>query len=155
MPFSIVEQRAKAPDKWDVGTYTDAQIAAASDQVAAMPGTPANANYVTVPWPVTLMPITAAALDFGNVQATTIAISDFAASQQWVKRDRLLWHVQHPGDRNDNGSPFVTMPITTEDGIIIDGHHSLTSLFLLGGPDLKVAVWLVPIGLSTGHLRGA
>ena len=154
---ALVEERKKndAPDTWDVGDYSDAQISAAVDAINKLVGTAADPNYVPVPWPVVLTAIPAAALDFGNVTQVKVKLSDLAASQSYIKRDRLIWHTQNPGQRQDKQSPFVSMPITTEDSIIVDGHHALAALFYLAGADLEVPVWSVPLGLASGHPRGA
>ena len=157
MAIRVVEERkkVKVPDWADaVGDYTDEQIAAAVDAAAKLPGSVADPNMVQVVWPVLVMPITAAALDFGNVTSVRVKLSGLVASQTWIKRDRLSVHIQNPGKRgNDVESPFTTLPIVAEGGIIVDGHHALTAMFLLAGPDFEVPVWQLPIGIATGHPR--
>lgn len=158
MAIRVVEERKKLPELPDwstmVGDYSDDDIKAAIDKANQLPGSVADPNMVQVVWPVLVMPVTAAALDFGHVDQVDIKLGDLIASQTWIKRDRLIAHIQTPGQRDSMASnPFVSMPIVAEGGIIIDGHHSLTALWLLAGSDLEVPVWQVPIGIATGHPR--
>lgn len=145
-------KKLKVPD-WEqlVGKFDDKAIAAAVQKATALPGALSDDNYVMSAFPVLPRSLTAADLDFGTVKESEVKLSDLIASQNWIRRDRLIWHVQHPGKRNDNGSPFVSMPLIAADSIIVDGHHALTALLLLGAD--KVPVWGVPIGLATGHPR--
>ena len=132
----------------------DDVIGAAIAKAKQMPATLADPNLVQVPWGVLVMPVTAAALDFGNVSQIKVKLGALIASQTWIQLDRLIAHIQQPGKRQDNDSPFTSLAaMTTEGGVIIDGHHSLTALWLLAGSDLEVPVWFVPIGLATGHPR--
>lgn len=137
-----------------VGSYSDAQISAAIDAAKQLPSSPAAPDMVQVVWPVLVMPVTAAALDFGDVSQITVRLGQLVASQTWIQLDRLIAHISDPGGRGgDKKSPFVSLPITTEGSVIIDGHHSLTALWLLAGSEFEVPVWFVPIGLATGHPR--
>ena len=155
VPFQEQRKKVDIPD-WSkaVGDYSDDQIAAAIDKANALPGSVADPNMVQVVWPVLVMPITAAALDFGNVTQITVKLGELIAAQTWIKRDRLIKHIQSPGTRaDDKDSPFVSLPIVAEGNIIVDGHHTLTALWLLAGSDLQVPVWCIPIGIATGHPR--
>lgn len=152
----VTEERKKdlTPPEWQdaVGPFDAAQTAAAVDKANNMPGAEVDAAMVQVPFPVLVMPITAAALDFGSAQVTTVRLGDLIASQTWVRRDRLVAHIE-AGGRRAPANALTTLPLVAEGGIILDGHHTCTALFLLAGPDIKFPVWQLPIGIATGHPR--
>ena len=79
-------------------------------------------------------------VDFGDVVTGTATLKTLMSSDTWLKRDRLVWHVQNPGKALHN-NPFTTMPLccTTDEGMtIIDGHHRLAALQLLGATKTQV-----------------
>lgn len=157
MAIRVVETRKQALPVWAdvVGSYSPAEIAAAVQKAEALPAAPTDPNMVEIVFPLLVMPVTAAALDFGAVTQVKVQVGSLIASQSWLKLDRLIKHINEPGTRgDDNPSPFVSLPIIAEGNIIIDGHHSLTALWLLAGSDLEVPVWQLPIGIATGHPRG-
>lgn len=137
-----------------VGDYSDAQIAKAVTAAQKLPACPADPNMVQVVWPVSLTALAGAALDFGDAEIAKVRLGALFASQQHVELARLVWHIRHPGKRSDSafidmtgGLPFVAAP----NNIIQDGHHALSALWLLGGSDLEVPVWMVPTGIASGH----
>lgn len=134
------------PDKWDVGKFSQSKIDAAADLVkASVPVLwPATPNLLPVPWPVADPTPSIRELDFGHLTTGSVKLKDLMASQNWVQVDRLLWHIQNPGQRAHN-NPFTLMPVVmqTDDGpVIVDGHHSLASLLYMGAD--KVPVLLLP-----------
>lgn len=155
MAIRVIEERKKDPPDWmdAVGEFGDDEISAAVGKANDLPGSPADPNMVQVPFPVLVMPITAAALDFGSATVTKIPLGQLVASQTWVRRDRLVAHVEAGGEPQDKKTPFVSLPIIAEGGIIIDGHHRCTAIWLLKGSDFEIPVWTLPVGIATGHPR--
>lgn len=122
--------------------FTADDIAAAVDYVnglapAADQGDP---NKVDTIWPVAGAVPTMKEAKFGLAQPMMVNIADLTASSRYLKRDKLLWHVQNPGMRyytnaftvDEQGKPRVL--VTDADGlcIIADGHHFLASGVILG-----------------------
>ena len=151
-------EERKKPDKSDswsdsIPPFSDDEIDVAVQEAKKLKPVPSDPNTVKVRFPVAMNTISMAALDFGAGTITTVKLGDLLASQLYVKLDRLIWHIEHPGQRRDGdfidrvgGFPFVAAP-----NIIADGHHALTALWLLAGSGLEVPVWMLPVGIATGH----
>lgn len=149
------EERKKG---WDVGDFSDDQIKAALVAAAQLPGAEANPNMVQVPWPVALTQIPAAAVDFGNGDTVKVRLGDLIATQAWLMRDTLIKHIKAKGQPPGKlVAALGGIPMVAEGKMVIDGHHRLSAVWLLSGrnPDLKVDAWSMPIGLASGHPRGA
>lgn len=136
----------KAPDSWDVGTFKQAD----KDQACGLVGKmadffyPATPNLIPAPWPMIDPVPSVRDLDFGHVALGKVELKKLKSSQNWVRVDRLQWHLQNPGVRLHT-NPLTSMPLVmlADDGpVIIDGHHSLGALLLLGAD--KVPVWTLP-----------
>ncbi|HVM64770.1 MAG TPA: hypothetical protein VMU14_07905 [Acidimicrobiales bacterium] len=152
----VVEERTKddftqttttGPSTWDVGTFTPAEIATATKLVTDFVpfAYPADPNTIPALWPVPDRLPALDELDYGHVEPGTVNLVDLLASQTWLKVDRLLWHIANPGLRL-HVNPFTTMPtvfVGDVGQVIVDGHHSLAALLLLGATD-DVPVWLLP-----------
>ena len=111
----------------------------------AFPGFPADDNQLATFWPQARKMPTITDVDFGDVKPDTVDLKNLLSSNRTVKRDRLLWHVQNPGQRL-HANPFTTMPLvaaTKAGTVIVDGHHSLGALWLLGAT--KAPVWSLPM----------
>lgn len=116
--------------------FSQDQIDAAVAAVNAMPG----GNKIPTFWPKPKNMPDISDVDFGDVQTTTVPLKGLMASNNNLKRDRLLWHVKNPGKALHN-NPFTAMPLvcTTDEGTtIIDGHHRIAALQLLGATKSQV-----------------
>jgi hypothetical protein len=115
-------------------------VAAAVKAVNALPGDPDDPNKIPTLWPPPKQMPTISDVDFGDVTTQTVQIKDLLSSNTWVKRDRLLWHVKHPGKRlHDNN--FTKLPLVgavDEGTVIIDGHHTLAARMIAGEATVKV-----------------
>jgi hypothetical protein len=97
-------------------------------------------NEVDTIWPVAGAVPTLKDAKFGLAQPMTVNIADLTASSKHLKRDKLLWHVQNPGQRNyvnaftvdEQGEPRVLVADADGLTIIADGHHFLASGVILG-----------------------
>lgn len=137
--------KVTAPDRWDVGTFDEAAIAVAVRAASVLAGLPEDPNRIPTFWPEMDPMPTISEIDFGDLTIISATLAELWSSNRTVKRDRLLWHVQHPGQRlHDN--PITTMPMVAETDrgvVIVDGHHSLGALWLLGAA--TAPVWALPM----------
>jgi len=124
--------------------FSDEEIAAAVAAVNALPGRKKNPDKVPTIWDRPKDMPTLADLDFRDVARPSVTIASLQASTKNLSRTRLLWHVQNPGQAK-NPSVFTANPIVLDLGdsqVIVDGHHRLAALQLLGAT--KWPVWLIP-----------
>ena len=123
-----------------VKTFSKDDIAKAVAAVNAMPDNGSDPNKIpTICQRPDAMP-TISNVDFGSITQPKVTISTLLASNKNLKRDRLLWHVQHPGKRVHNND-FTKLPLTLtfkEGTVIVDGHHFLAALQILGQPTQQV-----------------
>jgi len=142
----VTEHVRAAADK--AAKFTDDQIAAAQAAVAALPGRKKNPGQVKTKlfWSKPDDMPTIRDVDFRDITSTSVAIGTLLASTRSLDRARLDWHVQHPGQPR-NPSVFTTQPLVLNDPdqgqIIIDGHHRLAALSILGVK--KTPVFLLPV----------
>lgn len=122
-------------------SFGDSDIQAALAKVAKLaPGKP----KIPTLWPVADPMPTLADVDFKTVAKTKVPIGGLQASNSDLRRDNLIWHVQHP-DQAKNPSPFTKRPIVlnlADRQVILDGQHRLAALKLLGAT--QAGVYLVP-----------
>ena len=121
-------------------SYSAAQIATTVKAVQAMQTSPKDPNKIPTLWDKPKNMPDISMVDFGDVEFATPVIKNLLASNTWLKKDRLIWHVKNPGKALHN-NPFTTLPMvcTTNAGMtIIDGHHRLAALMLLGAKSTQV-----------------
>lgn len=144
MPINIV--RKKKAD-WDVDEkFADDDIAKAIALVeqTAQYFYPATPNLIPAFWPVPPVVPSIQQLDFGHAVKSAVALEHLKASQNWMRVDALIWHLNHPA-KPAHDNPYTSMPLVlvTGDGpVIVDGHHRLGALLLLGVDE--VPVWSLP-----------
>lgn len=133
-----VVERAKAP------VFTDEQIKAAAAAVNALPARGGDPNELDTLWKRPKKMPGIDKVDFRDIVKKPLKLADLMASNKTLARDRLLWHVQHPGQAR-NPSAFTTAPMVLNDKqglVILDGHHRLASVQLLGRSSWTC--WLLP-----------
>lgn len=114
---------------------TPADIKAAVAQVKAMPEAPDGKNNVATPWGVTQddVPTT---IDWTQAKTKSVKLDELktTAEHTTVDRDKLIWHVQNPG-QSETGllHPYV-YKTDSGDRVIVDGHNRLFALVLLDQP---------------------
>ena len=110
------------------------------DFVNQLPAAGKDPNKIATIWPVAGAVPTVHDVKFGLAQPATVNIMDLTASSKYLRRDKLLWHVQNPGMRHyvnqfttdANGKPCVLVVGDDDDLVIADGHHFLASGLILG-----------------------
>ena len=134
--WARLESRAK---------FSADEIAKAVEAAQALPSRKGKANKVGALWPMADPMPTLANLDFRQLTNGTVNLDTLQASDDSMKRDNLIWHIQNPGEAK-NKNPFTTAPIVMnmDDGsqVIVDGHHRLSALKLLGAS--TAAATIVP-----------
>lgn len=120
--------RAAAPQ------FSQEQIDAACAACNAMPG----GNKIPTPWDRADDLPDIDDLDFEGMKPANVKIGDLLASDKNVKRDKVIWHIQNPGQRRNPllSKPFVAS--THEGDVIVDGHHFLFAQQLLGQKNADV-----------------
>lgn len=101
----------------------------ALDRLAKLPD--AEPNKIKVPWPVMKRPKMPTEA-WGDAELRSFKIEDLYATQPYVHRDNVAWHLEH---LNDNAADNKSLPnVVVEDdmNLIYDGHHRLVAYWLLG-----------------------
>lgn len=125
-------------------TFSPVQVAAAKIALAALDGKKSDPNKIPTFWDMPKKMPTITDVDFRDMATASVPIDSLLASNKWLKRDRMSWHLDHPGEPM-NPSVFTEKPIilqTKKGNIILDGQHRLAALKLLGAA--KWPVFLLP-----------
>lgn len=127
-------------------SYTKAQIDAAVVAAKALDPDGDDDSKIAAFWDMADDMPDISQIDFGDAGQVVVVLKDLLASTKRLNRQKLIWHVQHPGQAM-RANPFTTEPIVgaIDDGqfVIIDGHHRLAAQMLLGAT--KYPVWSVPV----------
>ena len=131
-----------APSKGVVGPL---EVARAISRLAILPN-PTDATidepekYVETPWQVVPVP-TIDPLVWDTAVVEVIEMKELYGTDPFLKRKRVTKHIESMGQAL---TPFRSYPLVYEKEnkpIIIDGHHRLMAMWLLGLD--QVAVWIV------------
>ena len=118
---------------------TPQDVKAAAQKVADMPDAADGNNNVPVPWGVVDVDIPGD-LDWSQSKTKTVTIANLKTQPDdtSVDRDKLTWHVHHPG-QSEKGllHPYVFKTVDG-DRVIVDGHNRLFALLLLDQQDAQV-----------------
>lgn len=125
---------------WDRITRasTDAAVKAAQALPEVKPG------KVAAPWPMAKKLPDISQLDFGDAVQQTVSIKTLLASTKRLNKAKLVAHIKS-GAQPIRKNPFTTEPLltkTSEGLTIVDGHHRLAAMQLLGKDSVKL--WVVP-----------
>lgn len=109
-------------------------------QLAAIPDV--KPGLIKVPWPVVDRPKVPTD-DWAGSELTLFQIEELMATQDHVKRDRVIWHLNNLGmvSPGHNSNPNVVK----HDGLnkIYDGHHRLVAMWLLGA--VAANCWMLEV----------
>jgi hypothetical protein len=100
-------------------------------------------GLIASPWPVVDRPILDDEL-WRESKITTIPIDALHASQPFIRRERVEYYILNPGAIEEKRRAFAN--VYDQDGrlVIVDGHHRLAALWMLGSED--ALVWLLREG---------
>ena len=68
-----------------------------------------------------------------------VKIEKLYATQRYLKRENVEWHLNHPGETVQGNNAFPNVLFVDGDGLIYDGHHRLAALWLMDAR--KANVW--------------
>lgn len=132
---------------WTAPTFTAKQKAKAAAAVKAMKSPDDDPTHVPLLWPDAKKYPDISQIDFGDAYQAVWNLQDLQAANghDWLNRQKLLAHIADPGDSLKNPNPFTQYPIVTKTDagvLIVDGHHRLGALMLLGAKTWQL--WTVP-----------
>jgi hypothetical protein len=100
---------------------------------------------VAPPWPTAKKFPDISQLDFGDATLQTVSIKTLLASTKTLNKAKLVAHIQS-GAAPIRTNPFTTpgplLTKTKQGLVIVDGHHRLAAMQMLGTDSVKL--WVVP-----------
>lgn len=124
----VTAEKAVQPDI--VKVYRNA-IDRAVDKLNDIPGTDDDDNLIPVPWQKTDRPKVPTA-EWGDAELRSFPIESLTATQDYVRRDTVEWHLTHLNDAANDNKAMPNILQTDKGDLIYDGHHRLAALWLLG-----------------------
>ena len=100
---------------------------------------------VAAPWPMAKKLPDISQLDFGDAIQQTVSIKSLLASTKRLNKAKLVAHIKSgaaPVRTNPFTTPGPLLTKTSEGLTIVDGHHRLAAMQLLGKDSVKL--WVVP-----------
>jgi hypothetical protein len=94
-------------------------------------------DHIGVPWPITERP----KLDpevWAESAIQSVVIADLYASQELLTKERVVFFIQNPGAIELGRRAFANVYDLGERLVIVDGHHRLAALWLLGADEANV-----------------
>ena len=100
----------------------------------------AKPGYIAVPWEIETRP----KMDktrWADSELKLVKIEKLYASQKYLKRANVEWHLNHPGETHEGQNAYPNVLQVEDDYLIYDGHHRLAALWLMGVR--KTNVWFL------------
>lgn len=110
------------------------------EALAALDAIPATDGKIPVPWPIGKRPKLQPEQWEDSEIATTI-ISELTATQKTLNVETVRAYVKTPGAIEENRRAFANVYAISEGLMIVDGHHRLAALWLLGADSANV--WML------------
>jgi SPP1 gp7 family putative phage head morphogenesis protein len=107
----------------------------ALDKLAKIPEV--KDGLIAVPWDILERP----KIDkqrWADSNLKSVEIEKLYASQKYLKRKNVEWHINHPGETHEGQNAYPNVLKVDGDRIIYDGHHRLAALWLLGAREANV-----------------
>lgn len=96
---------------------------------------PGDGDRIPVPWPELPKPVVDEVAWQRSV-IESVRVDDLFASQPYLSRDNVRKFIENPGQVSDGKRALPNVVLSHFDGksvkIIVDGHHRLAALWLLG-----------------------
>ena len=109
--------------------------------------TDAKPGYIEVPWPVTNRP-KLKDTDWEQSVIEAVDIDNLLASQDMISRERVEFYIKNPGaieeGRRAYANVYGRLLGDDREFVIVDGHHRLAALWLLGAD--MANVWYLKEG---------
>ena len=97
-----------------------------------------DGEHMKVPWPITKRPRTDR---WAESVIETVPIIELFATQDLLTVERVRFYVKNPGAMEEGRRAFANVYDRTGKLAIVDGHHRLAALWLLGADD--ALVWML------------
>jgi hypothetical protein len=100
----------------------------------------AKPGYIAVPWEIETRP----KMDktrWADSELKLVKIEKLYASQKYLKRVNVEWHLNHPGETHEGQNAYPNVLQVEDDYLLYDGHHRLAALWLMGVR--KTNVWFL------------
>ena len=110
------------------------------EALTALDAIPATDGKIPVPWPIGKRPKLQPEQWEDSEIATTI-ISELTATQKTLNVETVRAYVKTPGAIEENRRAFANVYAISEGLMIVDGHHRLAALWLLGADSANV--WML------------
>jgi len=94
-------------------------------------------DHIAVPWPITERP----KLDpevWAEAAIQSVVIANLYASQELLTKERVVFFIENPGAIELGRRAFANVYDLGERLVIVDGHHRLAALWLLGADEANV-----------------
>lgn len=86
---------------------------------------------IAIPWP-TLPKVELDPEVWRESEITSVTIVDLVATQERLRRERVEFYIMNPGAVEEGKRAFANVYRKDDDLLIVDGHHRLAALWLLG-----------------------
>ena len=94
-------------------------------------------KHISVPWPITERPkLDPEVWEESEIKSVTIA--DLYASQELLTKERVIFFIENPGAIELGRRAFANVYDLGERLVIVDGHHRLAAMWLLGADAANV-----------------
>ena len=94
-------------------------------------------KHISVPWPITERPkLDPEVWEESEIKSVTIA--DLYASQELLTKERVIFFIENPGAIELGRRTFANVYDLGERLVIVDGHHRLAAMWLLGADAANV-----------------
>jgi hypothetical protein len=109
------------------------------EALTALDAIPATSGKIPTPWPIGELP-TVDPKEWETSEIETVPIAGLTATQRTLNVERVREYVQNPGKIDENRRAFANVYANSDGLMIVDGHHRLAALWLLGADNANVWV---------------
>ena len=108
--------------------------------LTALDAYPATNGKIPTPWPIGKRPtLDPEAWEVSQIE--TVPIAELTATQKTLNVETVRAYVKNPGSIEGNRRAFANVYANSDGLMIVDGHHRLAALWLLGADSANV--WLL------------
>jgi hypothetical protein len=134
-----VDQLAQPVELSVTGELLKAGRNAIVEALTALDAISATGGKIPTPWPIGEPP-TVDPKEWETSEIETVPIAGLTATQRTLNVERVREYVQNPGKIDENRRAFANVYANSDGLMIVDGHHRLAALWLLGADNANVWV---------------
>ena len=105
--------------------------------LTALDAMPATNGKIPTPWPIGELPTLDPEL-WETSKIETVPIAELTATQRTLNLERVREYVRNPGKIDGNRRALANVYANSDGLMIVDGHHRLAALWLLGADNANV-----------------